>query len=358
MKGRVSPPEAQWSQDAATGRRIRQVTSHPSIHHHPFFFVPPWDDAMRRLVFVSHRTGKPQLFAEEVSSGKLIQLTDRPDLAEWSLHPAHHGRFVVFVAGTQAVRLDLETLREDVLADFGAVEMREKGMVGAAMGTTTLSRDDRWWAVPVKAGKVSRFVVFDLKTLSHTVILERDSIGHPQFCPDDPGLIFYGGPLTDRLWLVNRDGSGSRRLWQREHKAQWITHESWLRGRRELAFVDWPHGMRAVHVDSGAVRWLTRFPAWHAHPDDTGSWVVCDTNFPDRGLHRLFLDRPMEEKLCEPRSSSVGTHWAGPFPYNDGPREVYAPQHTHPHPRPSPDGSRVLYTSDASGHAQLYEVML
>jgi hypothetical protein len=64
------------------------------------------------------------------------------------------------------------------------------------------------------------------------------------------------------------------------------------------------------------------------------------------------------EKLCEPRSSSVGAHWAGPFPYNDGPREVYAPQHTHPHPRPSPDGSRVLYTSDATGHAQLYEVLL
>ena len=74
-------------------------------------------------------------------------------IAEWSFHPSHDGRFVFFVAGTRAVRLELETLREDVLADFGAVEMREKGMVGAAMGTTTLSRDDRWWAVPVKAGE-------------------------------------------------------------------------------------------------------------------------------------------------------------------------------------------------------------
>lgn len=355
-KGATFPAESRWLSDAATGRRIRQVTSHPSIHHHPFFFVPPWDDAMRRLVFVSHRTGAPQLFCE--TEGRLVQLTDRPDLAEWSLHPSRDGRCVVFVAGTQAIRLDLETLREDVLADFGAVEMREKGMVGAAMGTTTLSRDDRWWAVPVKCGKVARFVVIDLAAGTHSVILERDTIGHPQFCPDDSGLIFYAGALTDRLWLVNRDGSGNRRLWRREHELQWITHESWLRGRRELAFVDWPHGMRAVHVDTGEVRALTRFPAWHAHPDDTGSWIVCDTNFPDRGLHRLFVDRPDVEKLCEPRSSSVGAHWAGAFPYNDGPREVYAPQHTHPHPRPSPDGSRVLYTSDATGHAQLYEVML
>lgn len=355
-KGRIYPAEERWLADAATGRRIRQVTSHPSIHHHPFFFVPPWDDEMRRLIFVSHRTGSPQLFAEV--EARLLQLTDRADLAEWSFHPSHNGRFAVFVAGTRAIRMDLETLKEETLADFGNVEMREKGMVGAAMGTTTLSRDDRWWAVPVKTGAVSRFIVFDLQTEKSSVVLERDSIGHPQFCPDDANLLFYAGPLTDRLWLVNRDGSGNRRLWQREHKLQWITHESWLRGRRELAFVDWPNGMRAISVDTGELRWITRFPAWHAHPDETGSWFVCDTNFPDRGIHRFAVGSDEAEKLCEPHSSSVGSHWAGPFPYNDGPREVYAPQHTHPHPRPSPDGRRVLYTSDVTGQAQLYEVML
>jgi oligogalacturonide lyase len=356
-KGKVSPPESIWHDDAATGRRVRQVTSHPSIHHHPFFFVPPWDDAMERLIFASHRTGVPQLFAE--TEGKIVQLTNRPDLAEWSFHPSHDGRFVVFVAGTQAVRLDLETLREHVLADFGAVEMREKGMVGAAMGTTTLSPDDRFWAIPVKAGNVSRFFVLDTESGNGSVVLERDTIGHPQFCPDDANLLFYAGPPTDRLWLVHRDGSGNRRLWQRENRLQWITHESWLRGRRELAFVDWPHGMRAIHADTGAMRSITRFPAWHAHPDDSGSWIVCDTTFPDRGIHRFSAAGDGEaELLCQSNASSVGSHWGGPFPYNDGPREVYAPQHTHPHPRPSPDGSRVLYTSDASGYAQLYECLL
>jgi oligogalacturonide lyase len=356
-KGSLHPLEERWLTDGATGRRIRQVTSHPSIHHHPFFFVPPWDDAMRRLIFVSHRTGSPQLFAEIET--RLVQLTDRDDLAEWSFHPSHDGRFALFVAGTQAVRIDLETLREEVLVDFGDVEMREKGMVGAAMGTTTLSRDDRWWAVPVKSGKLSRFFVFDLSSQTCSVILERDTIGHPQFCPDDASLLFYAGPLTDRLWLVNRDGGGNRRLWQREHKLQWLTHESWLRGRRELAFVDWPNGMRAIDVDTSELRWITRFPAWHAHPDDSGSWFVCDTNFPDRGIHRFAAVVESEaELLCESKASSIGAHWAGPFPYNDGPRKVYAPQHTHPHPRPSPDGSRVLYTSDVTGYAQLYEVML
>jgi oligogalacturonide lyase len=38
--------------------------------------------------------------------------------------------------------------------------------------------------------------------------------------------------------------------------------------------------------------------------------------------------------------------------------KVFAPQHTHPHPTFSPDGSRVVFTSDSSGVAQLYEVTL
>jgi oligogalacturonide lyase len=121
--------------------------------------------------------------------------------------------------------------------------------------------------------------------------------------------------------------------------------------------------MKAVNVDSGAVRQLTTFPAWHAVADDRGERIVCDTTFPDVGLHVFELPRSASDartadRLCLPGSSNVGEHWGGPFPYNDGPREVYAPQHTHPHPRFSPDGKRVLYTSDASGHAQLYECWL
>lgn len=359
-KGTILPREDRRFRDPGTGAAMRQITSHPSIHHHPFFFVPPWDDAMRRLVFVSHRTGRPQLWAEEVATGRLVQLTDRDDLAEWSFHPAHGGAFVVFTAGTGAWRLDLDTLEERQLVSFGDVAMREKGMIGAGMGTTTLSRDDRWWAVPVKVGDRSRFVVIETESGRHEVILERDTIGHPQFCPDDTSLIFYAGPLTDRLWIVGRDGSGNRRLFARRHPLQWITHESWIRGRRELAFVDWPNGIMAIDVDTGMLRPVTRFPAWHAHPDDTGTRFVCDTNFPDLGVHVLDACDGVgaATKLCNSWASSIGAHWAGAFPYNDGPREIHAPQHTHPHPRFSPDGRRVLFTSDRTGEAQLYECLL
>jgi oligogalacturonide lyase len=141
---------------------------------------------------------------------------------------------------------------------------------------------------------------------------------------------------------------------------QWITHEVWLPGRKAVAFVDWPRGTRLVHLD-GTAEWITAFPAWHAAPDDVGTRFVCDSNFPDRGLHIYEVagapDAPAQF-LCASEASSEGAHWGGPFPYNDGPVAVEARQHTHPHPRFAPDGRSVIFTSDRTGHAQIYEVML
>jgi len=356
-KGSRDKTGARVEVDARSKRKVRQVTDHPSIHHHPFFFVPAYDKTGTKLFFVSHRTGKPQIYYEDRAAGEIVQVTDRDDLAEWSIYPSPEGRFVNFVAGTGAWRVDLRDLSETQVADFGAVEMREKGMVGAAMGTTALSANGRWWAIPVKTGKVSRFIVVDTETGKSEVILERDTIGHPQFCPDDDNLILYAGPLTDRVWTVTRDGATNKRVYTREDRMQWVTHEVWMPGRKAIAFIDWPRGMRLIDIDTGEAHWLNHFPAWHAAPDSTGTRFVCDTNFPDKGLHIIPLDGD-PEFLCASDATSEGAHWAHPFPYNDGPVAVEARQHTHPHPRFSPDGERVVFTSDKSGFAQLYEVEL
>lgn len=363
-KGDRSPSESTIHVDDRTGAHVRQVTSHPSVHHHPFFFVPAYDDAMRRLIFISHRTGSPQIFAEDRASGNLVQLTDRPDLTEWSIYPSHDGQAVFFTAGSGAWRLDLTTLEETKLAGFAdrTSTMRDRGMVGAAMGTTALTHDDRWWAITYKVGKESELSVIDTRTGERHVVLRRDTIGHMQFCPDDSNLLFYAGPLTDRVWAVHRDGTNNRRLYHRNAaRREWITHESWIPGRRELAFVDWPHGIRAVHADTGAQRHVCPFNAWHAVCNRAGTMMVADTNFPDNGI-QLFDPRPAEagtepkrRTLCFPGASNMGTHWGAPFPYENGPVEVYAPQHTHPHPSFSPDGRYIVFTSDRTGHAQVYE---
>ena len=374
-KGTAYGPESRTFYDRRTGTQIRQVTTASALHHHPFFIIPAYDDAMQRLIFVSNRTGTPQIFAEERATGELRQLTDRPDLAEseWSVHPSHDGKAVFFTAGTSGWRLDLETLEERELVDFdaacksklagksAATAMKEKGMVAAAMGTTALSHDDKWWAVKFNIGKEAALAIVDTDTGEHDIILRRDSIAHLQFCPDDANLLYYAGPLTDRVWVIHRDGSGNRRLYARNsEKNEWITHETWIPRTRELAFVDWPRGVRCINVDTGTERQVTTFNAWHAISNPDGTCMVADTNFPDIGI-QIFDPRDgigEPQTLCYPDASAIGEHWNGPFPYAEGPVQVYAPQQTHPHPSFSPDGQHVVFTSDRSGYAQIYEATL
>jgi len=379
------PNESVKEADERTHAAIRRITSAPAIHHHPFFMVPAYDDAMQWTVFASARTGKPQIFVEVRATGELLQLTDRDDISDWSIHPSHDGRYVYFTAGTGGWRVHIPSGKEEKLVDFAelanpalampsspgvtitrqgvspqaSVSMREKGMVAAAMGTTALSNDDRYWAVKFNTGKQANLAVTDTKSGESKIILQRDTIAHLQFCPDDNNLLFYAGPLTDRVWLVKRDGSDNRRLYRRA-PGEWITHETWIPGTRELAITDWPHGVRAIQVDSGVERRVCSFNAWHPVSDRTGKRMVADTNFPDIGL-QLFDARDgigMPIPIAFPGASSMGAHWAGPFPYENGPIEVNAPQHTHPHPSFSPDGRYVIFTSDRTGYAQLYELDL
>lgn len=360
-KGKIYPAESVVFEDLNTGRQVRQVTNHPSTHHQPFFFIPAYDRSMERMFFISHRTGAPQIFCELRSENKLQQLTDRADLHEWSVYPSRNGRFVFYTAGNGAWRLDLKTLLEDELVNFGEAPMVQEGMVGASMGTTALSWDDKYWAIPIKWGQNFRFYIIDTETGTYNIALEREQIGHPQFCPDDNDRILYIAGMIERVWVVSRDGSYNERIYSRNvEKNEWITHESWLPGRLEITIVDWPHRVRAIHCENREERIITSFNAWHAMANWDGSKMIADTNFPDIGLH-IFDPRQSEtehEPVCYPEASSIGDHWAGPFPYADGPVKVYAPQHTHPHPSFAPDDSHIIFTSDRTGHSQIYECSL
>jgi oligogalacturonide lyase len=379
------PPESRPFTDPRTGVRVRQVTDHPSIHHHPFYYLPCMDDAMTRLFFVSHRTGRPEIWCEIRATGELQQLTDQPEIGEWSVHPSHDGRFVYYTAGQGAWRVATDTGKAERLVDFGGLAGREAGMVGAAMGTTTLSHDDRYWAVPVKIGARFHFIVIDTRTGRHETILEADTIGHPEFHPSDNALLRYAGSYKQRIWVINRDGTGNRLVYDRQPLAkpgqyEWIVHETWNPGRTrrtgspltpdtrhltpEIITANWPRGCIGIDLDSGSVRPVCSFNAWHPSINRQGTLMCADTTLPDIGL-QLFDPRDgvgQPRTLCFPGATNEGKHWdTDHCPYDDedykqGKWKVYAPQHTHPHPSFSPDGRWVIFTSDRTGHSQVYEV--
>jgi oligogalacturonide lyase len=367
------PSESSNYSDARTGVRVRQVTNHPSIHHNPFYYLPAYDNAMTRLFFVSHRTGRPEIWCEVRASGELQQLTDQPDLGEWSVHPSHDGRYVYYTAGQAAWRTATENSTTEQLMNFGSLAGREAGMVGAAMGTTTLSHDDRFWAVPVKMGAKFHFIVIDTASGAQETILEADSIGHPEFHPHDSTLLRYAGSYKQRIWVINRDGTGNRLVYDRKPLAtpghyEWIVHETWNPGGqcppREIITANWPRGCIGIDVDTGAVRPVCSFNAWHPSINREGTLMCADTTFPDIGL-QLFDPRDgvgAPRTLCFPTATNEGKHWnTDHCPYDDedyrqGRWTVHAPQHTHPHPAFSLDGRFVVFTSDRTGHSQVYEV--
>jgi oligogalacturonide lyase len=358
--GAIHPSESSTYRDPRTGARVRQVTSAAAIHHHPFYYIPSYDPWGQRLFLVSHRTGRPQLYLEDGPGGSLVQISDRPDLNEWSCHPSWDGRYAYYTAGNCAWRVDLESLREEPIANFGERPIRQPGMVGASMGTTSLSHDNRWWCIPVKAEDSFQMHIVDVHSGEDTVILQRESIAHPQFHPGDASLLRYAGPHDQRVWTVRRDGTENRLAYRRdEARKEWIVHETWLPGTREIVATNWPHGVMAIDIDRGRHRWIVRTNAWHPMVDYAGTRLVADTNCPDVGL---ILTGTREStapitSLCESGASNRGDHWQNDHcPYDDGPVQVDAPQHTHPHPNFSPSGDRVVFTSDRTGFAQVYEV--
>jgi oligogalacturonide lyase len=358
-KGAATPSTLQ---DRPVARNVRRVLPEAALQHHPFFYVPAYDDAMRWLFFVSHASGRPQIFAEHRPDREIVQLTRRNDLNEWSLHPSHDGRYVYFTAGSSACRINLATLQEEILAEFGDAPMVASGTVGDAMGTTTLSRDDRWWAIPVREQSGSRLYLVDTHSCNVECILEAPIIFHPQFHCEDSSLLRYCGRYDTRIWVVNRDGSDNRLVYQRDaRRKEWVVHETWIPGRREILAVDWPHGLFRVAIDSGERSDISGLNVWHPVTDRTGRRIVTDTRNPDRGICLLDMQGASDayEVVCQPAASNCGDHWdTDHCPYDDGPMNVYAPQHTHPHPTFSPDGKYVVFTTDASGQAAVMEAEL
>ena len=370
IRDRTFSPESRTFRDEQTGAQIRQVTSHPSIHHPPFYTIPCLDDAMRRLLFVSDRTGRPEIFAEIRATGDLVRLTEHEGLSEWSLHPSHDGGFVYFTSPTGAWRVDTETFEEErVLAVTAPPSAESQGAV-AVPDRPALSHDDRYCAVPVRAGNRWQLHVVDTDTGRSEVVAEQDRpIGQPEFHPADNALLRFAGDFRERIWVINRDGSGKRLAYRRKPYGdgkhfEWIVHETWNPCAREIITASWPRGCIGINVDTGAVRTVCAFNAWHPAINRQGTLMCADTTFPDIGL-QLFdptdsIGAP--RTLCLSKSSNVGPHWDTPYcPYDDedyqqGERRPRALQHTHPHPCFAPDGAKVVFTSDRSGHAQVYEV--
>ena len=360
-------PEWKRFTDEATGARVLQWTASEAMNHHFYFTNPTVSPDGQRGYFVSYRTGYPNLFAMDLRSGELTQLTDRADVNPFSPSPSRTAPWI-FVSARNTVRaIHIETGEDRELCRFETNKL----------GNCSLNSDGSLLAIGLRHVDRCELAIVDTETGRFEIATRAKEVGHVQFCPKDHRLLLYSGTVTQRIWLHDR--RSGRDTWVYPQKdGEWIVHESWLGTGDEIVFPHWPRALRAVRPDGSGLRTIAQINAWHACSNREGTSIACDTNHPDRGLLLIDPKTGAQRVLCQPRATQRGTQW--PFgkpaagagidtsilrsdtpekdqpPHPDDPPSVYGPQWSHPHPTFAPDGRSVIFTSDRDRWSQVYQV--
>jgi oligogalacturonide lyase len=340
-KGDVLGPEKSEFTDESTGTRVIQLTSGPAPSHHPYFTHPCFTPDGRRLLIVSTRSGARQLFCVELESGRIVQATDMPDMR--SASGSRRSSWAYVVRPDRIVGVDLDTLQEWDIAVL-APDLSD------AAGLASESADQNYVAFGCRRGGKHILAAADLSTGRIDCVLETEMvISHVQCSPIDDDLIMYcDSSVPDdkpkkRIWVIRRDGSDNHGPYDQQ-PGEVITHESWLGRTGRILFHNWPQGLMSMNPDGSDCRWVAKLNFWHASSDIVGNRIASDTYEPDTGIHLIDAITGQVTKLCESRTLAVARL---------GQASV---AHTHPHPSLSPDGSKVVFDSSATGIEQVYLV--
>ncbi len=356
-KGALLPGEVSAERDLETGSRVWRITNDASINHNFYFLTPSMTPDGGAVLFASNRGGATNFYQAGFPEGEIRQLTDGGDIHAYSATLGGRGETLYFTAGATVRGLDMASLEEQVLADFGAASLGECSLnAGETLLVTALKAQGQCHlAVIATDGSASRII----KSSERTLI-------HPQFHPSDPSLIAYSSDPAPRMRMIRADGSGDELLWDHGND-EFIVHETFL-GAEDLVLVRWPHALQRFSLSRRKMTEIAAFNAWHIAPTRDGRFVVSDTVHPDIGLQIVGVESGAKRTLCYPRSSSQGSQWrtgryaeardwaaAEQLSWMEiGGDTVYGPQWSHPHPSWSPDERHVVFTSDRAGNPQVY----
>ena len=369
-KASVHPSELREFQDSQTNAHIYQLTNDISINHNLYFLTSSFTPDQAHLIFTSYRSGKPNFFKLEFPNGDIVQLTDADDIHGYSGVISKDGTELFYTQADAIKAIHLDTLEERVLAEFP----------NGSLGECSVSADERFIVTAMKRDDKSHITVTATDGSGGEVIYTSpdQTIIHPQFHPKHPDLIAYSGDPAPRMWTIKTVGTENLSLYQHDIN-EFLVHETFLGSLDELIVTHWPYALRRMSLETLQIQTIADFNAWHIASNRAGTKVLCDTVHPDIGLRLVDVETGEHTPICYPQSSSNGSQWKTDryalaedwaAAQQTGDREkalswmemkvdtVYGPQWTHPHPSFSPDESAVVYTSDVSGHSQVYVAVI
>lgn len=235
----------------------------------------------RFLIFASERTGTGQLYRVEITTGRIVQLTDGPAVAARAACPHHtDARLLYFLRGPEVFALDIFKFEERKIGEIPPPRL-------GGFQQPTLSGDGKWLALTKQRDAANWEIgLMNIETGDYrTVITQGFHIGHVQHSPTDP-VIFYAwetsGYAPQRSWVVNTNGTGNRPFYARTEREtwftplkEWVTHEAWVKETGEMTMVNDKLGIMLVKKD-GSARMVGEGKFWHAAARPDGKMLVAD----------------------------------------------------------------------------------
>ena len=393
-KGQIYDDGAFSYVDSGSGRMVHRLTNYRGHSNHLYFTDPCWANGGRSFVFVSDRDGTSNLFRYDfpegyASGGTITQLTDLSgknienervfDHRPQGAYSEANGRYYYWWCNV------LHELDVDTLVERTVYEADPQKVLGIH---STTSADGRFICNAMRdriesdapeleypyfkfpelhpSRPLTQIIRVEVATGVADVIHEDQRfITHVNFSPTLPDILTFchEGPwdqVEQRIWGLNIATGEAWKIRPQTDQRYSIGHEYWFADGVHVGY----HGMPRPGADEGeahvygyaswdnAERFETRFPFHSTHfaGNDADLLVGDGTPAIPTGAKWNVSSQPYIQLFRRDGADYVGPKLLATH------RCTFNHQHSHCHPRFTPDGTHVMYVTDATGYANIYTV--
>jgi oligogalacturonide lyase len=406
--------EKQILRDPDTGHQITQWTNSSAIDQPLYFTTPSVTLDKRSLVFISERTGKPNLFRIDRQTGEIQRISDADGLLQSYVYPNGSSKGLSKVSPfLDSIRGILYWIQDDCVYSSSLNGNDSPNLIarlpaGWITGYTALSSDGARFCVPctdprafsptdrtqheqlnrvpmrmLRRGLCTRLYVIDLNTGKSGIHAELPFwCTHVQFHPGDSTSVLCnsegpkgsggkrGFPYWGRMWAV--DGKGQYRRVFEQGLGETANHENWIPDGSGIIFHGKvrPVGIRRI-INLG-LRIATRVGLDASQRLEMAivNYVAART-WEGAQLWRTQVNSPVSHAVALGARSFVYDNRLGHITYCTldkigclecrilcSHKSSMSNQDSHPHPSPVPGGKSIVFGSDAGGSVNVYEVDL
>ncbi len=363
--------------DEKTGAHITRLTPPDITCHRNYFYQKCFNNDGSKLLFAGDFDGFWNYYWLDLQTQEAKQLTKGAGDNTFGGFLSENDTYLYYVkSGRFLKRVHLQNGNEDDIYEvpkgwvgYGtwAPNSSTSKVVGIEIKEEDYSPLKDWQEFHdmFHRGPYCRLISIDLTTGARSIIHEEKIwMGHPLYRPfhDNSVAFCHEGPhdLVDaRMWFINEDGSNMR-CGKVHETGESCTHEFFVPDGSAMIYVSYKKGESERYIyrldpDSLDNELLMKMPnCSHLMSNYDGSMLVGDgadapIDVEDQNHYHIENDPyiylfDINKKTCYPLLSH-NSSW-----------EVFqdSRQVTHPHPSFTPDGSKILYTSDFEGKPSIY----